>query len=42
LVLTQPAPFAYPITLQTIVFQQGGTIIWTQAKKIARTSYPLC
>ena len=27
LVLTQPAPFAYPITLQTIVFQQGGTII---------------
>ena len=27
LVLTQPAPFAYPITLQTIVFQQGGTTI---------------
>lgn len=26
LVLTQSAPFAYPITLQTIVFQQGGTI----------------
>ena len=25
LVLTQPAPFDYPITLQTIVFQQGGT-----------------
>ena len=25
LVLIQPAPYDYPITLQTIVFQQGGT-----------------
>jgi hypothetical protein len=25
LVLTQPAPLDYPITLQQIVFQQGGT-----------------
>ena len=27
LVLMQPAPLDYPITLQTIVFQQGGTIV---------------
>ncbi len=27
LVLVQPAPFDYPITLQKIVFQQGGTIV---------------
>jgi hypothetical protein len=27
LVLTQPAPLDYPITLQQIVFQQGGTSV---------------
>ncbi len=27
LILIQPAPFDYPITLQNIVFQQGGTIV---------------